>query len=322
MRAGPGFVGPTPSAIGTMSHIVGAGRDPSARSTQLPTPSATSAPPPLTNASVWAVLPRSAAPEGFRLTGALRDSIELPPTWATPSPPIALPHPRVDRPGAVQYGTSPPPPPSSDLPPMAQARLPRRRGGARRATSERATGSPPRHRTSRLRRLFATESYCAPGASPLSSVLAGTPPAACSRTSARPSASSERLPRTSAQPPTSWERSPDGLGAPNEAWRAAPKDEEALSTTPGGVGRSSELAPTTWEVRPMSGEACPRGRGGPFEAIGTTVRVLRATSHVVGRASQSLGALAHALGRTTQVVGNCRPCLRSMFRCGGLPLHP
>ena len=70
----------------------------------------------------------------------------------------------------------------------------------------------------------------------------------------------------------------------------------------------------------MSGEACPRGRGGPFEAIGTTVRVLRATSHVVGRASQSLGALAHALGRTTQVVGNCRPCLRSMFRSGGLQL--
>jgi hypothetical protein len=133
---------------------------------------------------------------------------------------------------------------------------------------------------------------------------------ACARVERR--RRSERRPRTSAQPPTSSERPPDGLGAPNEAWGAVPKDEEALSTTPGGVGRSSDLASTTWEVRSMSGEACPRGRGGPFEAIGTTVRVLRATSHVVGRASQSLGALAHALGRTTQVVGKCRPCLRSI----------
>jgi hypothetical protein len=106
---------------------------------------------------------------------------------------------------------------------MGRVRLPRRWRGARRVSFEHTTDSPPRHGTSRLPRLVVTFADRVPGASPVSSVLAGAAPVGGLRSSARPSRSSARLPRTSArlpttsaQPPTSWERRPDGLGARNE----------------------------------------------------------------------------------------------------------
>jgi hypothetical protein len=100
---------------------------------------------------------------------------------------------------------------------MGRGRLPRRRRGGRRVSSEQTTDSPPRQRTSGLPRPSVTSTDRAPGASPVSSVLAWTAPAVSFRSSARLSRSSARLPRTSAQPPTSWERPPDGLGARNES---------------------------------------------------------------------------------------------------------
>ena len=201
---------------------------------------------------------------------------------------------------------------------MGGVRLPRRRCGARRVSSGHATDSPPRHRTSRLPRLVVTSAHRAPGASPLSSVLAGTASAAGLRSSARPSRSSARLPRTSArlprtsaQPPTSWEGRPDGLGSRNEEVgsrfqrrRCALHDVGTLRELLGAC--AEDLGPS-----PQSPDACPRGRGGPFDAIGTTVWVLSATSEVLGRTSHVLGSIAHALGRTPQVVGNCRPCLEA-----------
>jgi hypothetical protein len=201
---------------------------------------------------------------------------------------------------------------------MGRVRLPRRRRGARRGSSEHTTDSPPRHGTSRLPRLVETSADRSPGASPVSSVLAWTAPAVSFRSSARPSRSSARLPRTSAQPPTSWERRPDGLGHETSRWGAVFKDEDALSTTSARFRRSSELTPRTSDLRSRSGEACPRGRGGPFEAIGTTFWFLRTTSrvlgrasHVLGRASHVLGSLSHALGRTPEVLGNDRPYLEA-----------
>jgi hypothetical protein len=180
---------------------------------------------------------------------------------------------------------------------MGGVRLPRRRCGARRVSSGHATDSPPRHRTSRLPRLVVTSAHRAPGASPLSSVLAGTASAAGLRSSARPSRSSEGR--------------PDGLGSRNEEVgsrfqrrRCALHDVGTLRELLGAC--AEDLGPS-----PQSPDACPRGRGGPFDAIGTTVWVLSATSEVLGRTSHVLGSIAHALGRTPQVVGNCRPCLEA-----------
>ena len=201
---------------------------------------------------------------------------------------------------------------------MGGVQLPRRRRGAHCVSSEHTTDSTPRHRTSRHPRLVVNSAHSASGASPVSSILAGTAPVGGLRSSARPSASSARhprtsarLPRTSAQPPTSSEGRPDGLGSRNEAvGRRSQRPRcalHAVATLREVLGACAEDLGSSLQVRGRVSERSER----PFEAIGTTVSVLSATSQFLGRASHSLGALAHALGRTPQVVGNDRPCLES-----------
>jgi hypothetical protein len=95
-------------------------------------------------------------------------------------------------------------------------------------------------------------------------------------------------------------------GARTRAAEALSKGEEARTTRSEGKKRSAATALMTWEVPPRSPEARSRGRGSPFEALGTTISVLRATA-------QALGGPPHALGGALHVVVDERSCLEVRF---------
>jgi hypothetical protein len=220
---------------------------------------------------------------------------------------------------------------------MGRVRLPRRWRGARRVSFEHTTDSPPRHGTSRLPRLVVTFADRVPGASPVSSVLAGAAPVGGLRSSARPSRSSARLPRTSArlprtsaQPPTSWERRPDGLGARNEEVgsrfqrrRCALHDvgtlrevlgacAEDLGPSPQVIGRLSEGSGSSFRrdrndvLGPQDDVPCPR-KGFPCP------RLSFPCSRKDARRRRQ---------RPTVHGGTFRGCERPGSLRIGLPLHP